>query len=231
MIHGEHGGLGDGRLHQGFFGLLDCGLVVGIDEDDRAQPSVDVVVHDAVRLVEDIPHDGFGGTQLAQHVHVLRALAGVEERYLGGRSTAAIDPTGSQCLPARRILALEHFDGSGCLGGQLFGVAVIDGEPFRRPKRRLGRWRRWGGVPSGGVRLDLLELGEQRSLVRGAQDQGPARGRLGLRGRRGARSGHGRTGASAALARQQTRNVLFHHDVEIGAAETERAHACATRIG
>ena len=129
QVRGEDGGLGDlgpGQL------LLQVthGVGVGVvDEDVRREGAVEHRGHDPVGLRERVGHDRYLGAQVLEHVDVLRALSGVEERHLGGGTPAHEDPLGAQHLPHRRGSGAEGLDRLACLHRELGGIRVVEGDP------------------------------------------------------------------------------------------------------
>ena len=179
--------------------------------------------------------------QLGEHVDVLRALAGVEERDLRGRSAADEDALRAQQLPHRRVVGAERA-----------GRPCRPSWPGRRRRRsrsprgsRRGqgrvRCRRGGGPPGGGLGGQRRQLGDHVGVVAAADHErrragGPCarrRRRPPRRRRAGAvRSSPGMS-APANDARGvgcavPTGHVLLERHVEVRAAEAEGAHARAT---
>ena len=94
----EDGRLGDLRLEQLLLHLRKCGGIVPA-EDVRGQRPAQQGRHDPVGGVERARHDRLGRAQLLEHVDVLRALPGVEERDRGRRSATQEDSLRPQRLP------------------------------------------------------------------------------------------------------------------------------------
>ena len=102
QIGGQHGRLSDRGLAQILFGLGD-GVGVGlVDEDELAERLAEQGRHDAVGFGKGFGHDRFGGAERLEHVDVLRALAGIQERHLGRGTVAAEDALRAQSFPDRR---------------------------------------------------------------------------------------------------------------------------------
>ena len=177
-VDGQHGGLRDLRAHQLRLGL---GHAVVADEDDvRQRAPAEQRSHDLVGLVERRGDDRLGAPQLGEHVGVLRALAGVEERDLAGRAAAAEDPAALQRLPRRRVAGLDRLQRGGGLGDQFAGVGVVDadalgrGEILRVRVRGRGAWR-VAGLGDG------AQPRRQARLVGSADEEGAAQRRGGGR--------------------------------------------------
>ncbi len=85
--------------------------------------------HDPVRLRERVGHDRDRGAEVCEHVDVLRALSGVEEGDLRGRSAADEDTLGAQHLPQRRGSGPERLGRLARLGREIGGVRVVEGDP------------------------------------------------------------------------------------------------------
>ena len=145
-VDGQHGGLRDLGAHQLRLGL---GHAVVADEDDvRQRAPAEQRSHDRVGLVERRGDDRLRAPQLGEHVRVLRALAGVEERDLAGRAAAAEDPAALQRLPRRRVARLDRLQRGAGLGGQFAGVGVVDADPLGRGEV-LGRRGSGAGASPG----------------------------------------------------------------------------------
>ena len=82
QVGGQHRRLGDLGLHELLFEPLRGGLVGVVREDVLGQRLAEQRRHDPVGLVERRGDERLPLAQVAQHVDVLRALAGVEERDL-----------------------------------------------------------------------------------------------------------------------------------------------------
>ena len=228
-VGGQHRRLCDLGVAQVFLGAVHRRRIVGVDEDEVAQRFAEQRRHHPVGLHEPFGHDRFGRSQPAEHVHVLRALAGVHECDRGGRACAAEHPTTSQHRPHRR--RLERRQCPGGLVGQLCRVAVVDCQPLgcgqRRGRRRLRRRGRTGC--RGGQHV--AQLLDQPGFGGGAEhERTPQRGfRRRHRGRqRGCRRSNG--GCEIGAHRHHLRRVhaqtpgyvLFEHHMEVGATEPER---------
>ncbi len=108
--------------------LRDRGRVAGVDEDVIGQRLAEQRRHDLVGLGERLRHDGLGVTELVEHVDVLRALPGVEERDLGRGAVAEEDARGP---------------GASCTArGFHRSAPARPGRPCRPARRaRRSRWR------------------------------------------------------------------------------------------
>ena len=111
-----------------------------VGEDDVGQPpALEQRRHDRVGLLEELGDHRLAPAQLGEHVRVLRALAGVEERHLArgcrcrGRCRARAAPARRPgCPPASARsaeLRLRH---------QVGAVGVVDRDPLGRAQR-VGR--------------------------------------------------------------------------------------------
>ena len=182
-VHRQDRGLGDRGLLQAFLGLLDRSRIVGGDEEVVGERTAEQGCHHPVGFGEGVAHDGLGLAQPPQHVHVLRALAGVEERHLARGPAAPEDSLCAQGLPGRGTLGRERLAG---LARLLFEVPcglVVDGDALGSPQIGLeGRGRRRSAAGRG-VLLDRLE------------PRGRARPRR-------ARRGRGRPAGAASVTRR-----------------------------
>ncbi len=86
----------------------------------------------AIGFGEGLGDDRFGGAERLQHVHVLRALAGIEERDLRRRTVSAEDALRAQRLPHGRLVGCQRLE-------RLGGLC---------PPDRRHRHSRWRGVPA-----------------------------------------------------------------------------------
>ena len=79
-----------------------------------------------------------------EHIHVLRALAGIEERHLGRGTVTAEDALGAQSFPDARLVGRQRLERLGRFVRQVGGVGIVDGQAFGRAQirfRRRGRSR------------------------------------------------------------------------------------------
>jgi hypothetical protein len=167
-------GLGDGRLPEMLLRLRHGARFRRVDEHVIGEGLAEQRRHDPIGLGEDLLHHGLGGGQILQHVHVLRALTGVEERDLRRGSLAQEQPLAAQRFPRDRVVAGERLLGAIDLGGELRGVAMVDGEAHRCTQVRLGGRRERGGASGGGRGADRGEPREQVGPRRGADDESAA---------------------------------------------------------
>ncbi len=178
QVAGHHGRLGDLGLQKLLLELGDRVLVVLVDEDVAGQRLAEQRRHDLVGLRERLRHDRLGVAQFAQHVDVLRALAGVEEGHLGCRAVADEDAAGAQHLQiaADPVDPGQRRRGAAGLVREFGRVAVVDGGPH------LGRGE--GGVGRPGFWCHALGglLADPRQLRRPR----PHRSRRPRQGRRAA---------------------------------------------
>ena len=112
QIGGEHRRLGNRGLAQVLFGARHCAGIRRIDKDVLAQRLAEEGRHHLVGLFEGACHDRFCRAQAAQHVDVLRSLAGIQKRYLRGGPMAAEDALRAQRLPDRGLVGRQRFEGS-----------------------------------------------------------------------------------------------------------------------
>ena len=94
-VEGEHGGLGDRRLHQLALGLLQHRRVVAIHKQVTGERASKNGRHHRVGLGEHGSDLGRNLGQLAAHVQVLAALSREEHSHLaGGEAAAPVDSLG-----------------------------------------------------------------------------------------------------------------------------------------
>ena len=153
--------------------------VGGVGEDVLGQRLAQQRRHDPVGLVERRGDQRLALTQLGEHVDVLRALAGVEERDLcagrRGRRTRPGRAASSTWPGCRRRSACTALP---ALVGQLGGVGVVDRHPHRRARQRGVRRARGRYPPGRRVGGQPLQLRGHVGVV-GAADHGrPAQRRL-----------------------------------------------------
>ena len=247
QVGGQHRWLRDLGVAQVFLCRGDRDLVTGVDEDVLAERLAQQRRHHVIRGHEPLGDDGFRRAQVAQHVDVLRALAGVHEGHGCGRPAAAEHTAAAQQRPHRR--RRERRQRPAGLVGKFGRIAEVDRESFGSCQCLGTRWLgRRSGARSGG-RLHRTQLLDQFSdsgraqhertaqrRLRNALTRLPAirlcnrrcrRGRCGCRGRCGRRGRRRQVGAHRHHLRrieaQPPRHVLLEHDVEVGATEAERA--------
>ena len=210
------GGLGDVGCGQR---LARTGLVVlavgGTGEDEAAQPrrfaeaAGERLAQHPVGLGQRLGADREVQRQLAQHAGVLRALSGEEDGELAGRSRA------DAVMHARRQrpgVAAESRQREVELGHQVGAILGDDRDRLLRGAPATGE--AGGEVAQGDARM-AREVGAKRcepayqgSRIRLAPQQQLGRPTLGRR---------------LAPACAEFAAILFHHNVEVGAAETEGA--------
>jgi hypothetical protein len=145
-VHSQHGRLGDGRLHEIHFGLLQRSRITIVHKDVARQRAAENGRHDGVSLVKDLLDDGLNLGQFAAHVDVLAALAREEEADLAGRLAAAPeDALGLKRLPGLGIVEACGLARFGDLFQQFIVIAEVDDQPLRLAKfagigrRHIGR--------------------------------------------------------------------------------------------
>ncbi len=145
-VHGQHGRLGDGRLHEIHLGLLQRGRITIVHKDIARQRAAENGRHDCISLVKDLFDDGLNLGQFAPHVDVLAALAREEEADLAGRLAAAPeDALGLKRLPGLGIVEACGLARLGDLFQQFIVIAEIDDQPLRLAqltgvgRRHIGR--------------------------------------------------------------------------------------------
>ncbi len=224
-VHGEDRGLGDLGAAQGGLGVGACLLVVAVHEDDLRERPLEQGRHHPVRLAEDLGHPRLLLAEVPEHVGVLGALSRVEEGHASRRPPTAMDPLGADGAPHRRLVAVQGLAGALGPGGQLGGVAEVDGEPLGRAQvGRLGRGRRRGATGPGLGDQGVEALAQGRGAL-GPEHRCPAQGRLELGqvdGPLGTAAGDGDRGPPLGEA---SGHVLLQDRVEVGAAEAEGAQA------
>ena len=218
-----------------------------VDEDEVAERLAQQRRHDAIGFGEGLGHDRLGRAQRLQHVHVLRALAGVQERHLGRGAVAAEDALRAQAFQIAGWLAASALSALADFVRQFGGVGIVDGQAFGRAQVRFGR----RGRGRGAARLGGFLTARRRSAARPRKRRrSPARraeelctncrrgsARLSLASRfsgihvaalfADAAGDLADRDRSLAVAVQPVRNVLLEHDMEIGAAKSKGAHTGA----
>ena len=228
----QYGRLSDLGLQKLLVELLDRGRVVGVDEDVGRQRATQDRRHHRVSLGERLGDDGVLAAQLIEHVHVLRALAGVEEGDLGRRSATNEDSLRAKHLEHRSVVRGERLQRLVGLLGEVGRVGVVDRETHGSVRQSRVGCRHRGSGSCSSVGGHRGELGHDLGIGRPPEHQRAAQRGLGRgRGRGGggcSRSGllwHGGGGERprGRLLLQTSWDVLLHHDVEVGATEAERA--------
>ena len=104
-VHGEHGRLGNGRLHEVHLGLLHRGRISAVHKDKAGQGFAQNRRHDLVGFSKNLLNGRLKTGQFPAHVDVLTALTGKEEGDLARFGAAAPeDALGLQRLPCLRVV-------------------------------------------------------------------------------------------------------------------------------
>ena len=232
----QHRGLGDLSLEQLLLELGDGRGIVAVDEDVRRQRTTEQWRHHVIRLLERLGDDRFAGTKLVEHVDVLRSLAGIEERHFRRGAAAHEHALLAQHAVDRGVVAGEGLDGLRELRCQVVSVGEVDRDAYRSGAD--GRVGSSGCRSTPGLRVGQrgLNLREQVGVVAPTEDERPAGWelcRVGVtRGGDNRRVGRGpcdgRAGEDARGRLVASGHVLLEDDVEVRAAEAERAHAGPT---
>ena len=135
----DHGGLGNRGLAQIFFGPGDGLGIGGVNEDEFAERLAQDGGQHAIRFGKSFRHDRFDVAEFLKHVHVLRALSGIEECNFGGRPLTAEDALGAQSLPHRRLIGRHCLQRLGRFVRQFSGVGIVDCQTFGRAQIRFSR--------------------------------------------------------------------------------------------
>ncbi len=226
VLRRQDGGLGDGRLLQVLFGLPERGLVGFVEVDAFGQRPAEQRRHGAVRFLEHPGNDRLGLPELLEHVDVLGPLPREEKRRLGRRAGTPVDAFRPQRFPPARLVLPEGLQGAVGLVSQLRRISVVDGDAERSPQ--IGLQGRGGGRGDAGrgLLLERLEAPDQFGFRTGPQDGGAAQRCLQPGIGVPARDRHNRL----PLAGDFSGNVLLHHHVEIGPAESEGADGRPARF-
>ena len=119
---------------------LGDGLGVGrIHKDKFTQRLSKQWCHDAVRFGKGSGHNGFDGAEGPQHIDVLRALAGVEERDLGRGTMTAGNALRAQGFPYRRLIGRQAFERLSRFVREVGGISIVDHQTLRGAQVRFGR--------------------------------------------------------------------------------------------
>ena len=184
QVGGQHRRLGDLGLHELLFEPLGGGLVGVVREDVFGQRLTEQWRHHPVGLVECRGDQRLLLAKVAQHVDVLRALAGVEERDLSRCAAADEYALGAQDLPHGGVAAPQRLHRLARLGRQVARVGIVDRDPHRRA-RQGGVWcGRGGHTPGRRLGAQPLEPGGHLGVVCAAHDRGAPQRRLPSSGRR-----------------------------------------------
>ena len=238
QIGGEQRRLRDLGLAQVLLELSDGRLVGGVDEDVGAERTPEQRRHHRVGAAERVGDERLVPAQHVEHVHVLRALAGVEEGHLGRRPAADEGALLAQHAEQRRVAGAQRPDQLVELGSQFAGIGEVDRRPHRGAADR-GIGPRQGRCAAGtGLGQGLRQLRHEVGVVARAEHQRAAQRRLAgvevavgrcRRARRSVTACRGRRTAQMQARRRlvAARDMLLEHDVEVGAAETEGADPAA----
>jgi hypothetical protein len=109
-----------------------------VDEHVVAERTAQERRHHLVGFCEGVGDDRLLVAQGGEHVHVLRALARVEEGHRCRCPSAHEHTLVAQRAPHRWLVRLHRLDGPVDLGGQVGGVVEVDGEADRGSKVGLG---------------------------------------------------------------------------------------------
>src|SRR5580698_7191411 len=90
-VDGDDRGLRDGGLTEIVVGFLYGGGVGWIDKHHFTERLAQQWRHHAIGLGKCLRDDRLGLAKAVHHVYVLRALAGIEERYLGSEAVSPED--------------------------------------------------------------------------------------------------------------------------------------------
>ena len=185
--------------------------------------------------------DRLAATQLAEHVRVLRALAGVHERDLSGSTGAAEDAARRERAPGGRRVAVERTQRQRGLLRELGRVAVVDRDPLGRAQVRLVGSAARGRLAAAGRLGHRAQAGGQATAV-GVRRPRARRAAGAFASASATASAYAGAPVPGAAARvradrvptsrprcvrcsQAAGDVLLEHDVEVRATEAERAHA------
>ena len=209
-VGGEHGGLGDLGLQQLLLGRRMAASSSASTKmyDVSGRPSSGVMMRSASANASATI--GSRSRRRAQHVDVLGALTGVEERDLRRRAAAEEHALRAQHPPQRRVAAAQRGQRLAGLGRQLGGVGVVDRHPDRR--RRPGP----GPVAAGSGACPAARL--RAGAGRAAQRPRPRPGRRPRRRR-----------AAAPSAARPPRWLATVARLTLGAATAKRTAASLAR--
>ncbi len=138
----EYGGLSNCGLAQVVFRFRHRVRVSLVDEDEFAERLAKQRRHDAIRFRKSFGNDRLCRPKQLQHVHVLRALTGIQERNFGTGAVAAKNPLRAQPFPHRGLIGRQRFQRVAGFNRQFGRVAIVDSQAFGRPQIRFSRRRR-----------------------------------------------------------------------------------------
>ena len=239
QIGRQHGRLSDGSLAQIVFGLGHGGGVGLVHEDKFAERLAQQRRHHAIGFGKNFRHNRLHCAEWLQHVHVLRALAGIQERHLGRGTVATEDALRAQSFPYRRLTGGERLECGVRFLCQFGGVGVVDSQAFGRAQVCFSRGSRSRCAARLGLALYHSQTFDQCRLRCGADNQRTAQRRLIRR----CRSGGGIFRAHSCLCNsrghlayrnrplavsiQPVGNVFLEYRMEVGTAKTKSAQAGA----
>ncbi len=132
-VNGDHGRLLDLGAAELVLRPRHRGRIPWIGEDDVREPAtLEQRSHQRIGLLEQLRDDRLPPAQLGEHVRVLGALAGVQERHLAGTAAAAVDAARAQRRPRGGIARLQHAQRQLRLGHQVGRVGIVDRDPLGR---------------------------------------------------------------------------------------------------
>jgi hypothetical protein len=173
-VNGEHRRLRDRGLTEGILGRRERDVVGSVHEDALGEPPAGQRLQHGIRLVERLRHNGVRGAQVTQHVDVLRALAGEQERDLAGNAAAQEHALVAERAPAAGITVLQCRRGLLAQFRQLSGIAVVDGDANAGPQLTSERRGALGRAAVRGPGLHFAQPRAQLVLALGTQYQRPA---------------------------------------------------------
>ncbi len=128
-VDGQDGRLGDDGVAQFQLRLFER-FPVAVGEDVTGQRTAQDRRHGRVGLAEGFGHQRFQIAQVAQHVDVLRTLAGEEEGHFAGPAAAAVDALQAKRLPGRVRVCFQRLEGFGGASQQFRAVLEINHQAF-----------------------------------------------------------------------------------------------------
>ena len=97
---------------------------------------------------------GSAARSASEHIRVLRALAGIQERHLGRGTVTPEDALCAQSFPHGRLVGRQRLERLGGFLRQVGGVGIVDHNTFGRAQIRLCRRGRRGRAARLGGLLD-----------------------------------------------------------------------------
>ena len=182
------------------------GSAVGEDDIGRAA-ALEQRRHDASASSNSLGDDRLAPAQVREHVRVLRALAGVEERDLARGAAAAEDAARAQRRPSGGVARLQRLQRQLGLRDEVGAVGVVDRDPLRRAQRLGARTAPGRGAgPGAPRRAPSAARWRAPPRRRGAEHERAAQRRLRRSAARAARrapptrGGHGAPAPTSAVA-------------------------------